>query len=171
MGKLLVKYGRLIFGSCPDSVARKCFSSFFKLLKGRRKREERQYIQLTETPVISVCIHSNASHRLIAVIAWQFQVDSAGLTCPDYEMGRISVGSQDSANRNQDDTYCVRSAACVCLHVCCRQVAVHGNTRPGPLSHSIVIATTTHSTEREIFSVECLWPFDATRWSPTSSRG
>src|SRR6266508_1101125 len=54
--------------SCPDSVARKCFSSFFKLLKGRRKREERQYIQLTETPVISVCIHSNASHRLIAVI-------------------------------------------------------------------------------------------------------
>src|SRR6266511_695777 len=56
-------------------------------------------------------------------------------------MGRISVGSQDSANRNQDDTYCVRSAACVCLHVCCRQVAVHGNTRPGPLLHSIVDST------------------------------
>ena len=27
------------------------------------------------------------------------------LTCPDDKLGHISVGSQDLANRNQDDTY------------------------------------------------------------------
>jgi len=32
------------------------------------------------------------------------------LTCPDDKLGHISVGSQDLANRNQDDTY----------HVVCR---------------------------------------------------
>ena len=91
--------------------------SVFQVFSSCRRggdREKRDGIYNSFRSVISVCIHPNASHYLIATKAWQFQVDSGGLTCPDYEMGRISIGSQDPANRNQDDT---NSAACACLHV------------------------------------------------------
>ncbi len=53
-----------IIGLCPDSVARECFSSFFKLLKGRRKekrekrKEKRETIYTTHLGLKSQFLHS-----------------------------------------------------------------------------------------------------------------
>jgi hypothetical protein len=70
-------------GLCPDSVARECFSSFFKLSKGRRK-EKRETIYMNNLELKSC----SAYGQMLPSAQMERLPDSFKLIpCPNYEKG------------------------------------------------------------------------------------
>ena len=87
------------------------FFKFFKLWEGRRKERRERILTMY------LDLYNLGSHRFKCFppskcnYTCQIQVDSDVWECPDVLMTNledISVGSQDLANRNQDDKHAVR---------------------------------------------------------------
>ena len=97
----------LFFSLSPDSVAGIVFQ-VFQVLGGEKERENKYSLDNLFQSIIlfNICSNAPLSSKCTNVSLFSSWLPmSDDLTCPDYKLGDISVGSQDLANRNQDDIY------------------------------------------------------------------